>query len=200
MLSSSHGASSTFSNREIVDRVVAEERFQDSLSNDLRIYPTNIHARLILPSSLEQAPDAVNGMALTAFSLAGVAMDPDLLHRALVSFDSEHSQWKATWQKPPMFHFGMILLPSLLQKINIGQKLTFETKGELTTLYKDDSGHLLVQRGSHSEQLSANDLRDLLRSKIRSEGMTLFLDPLGNLVLEASGQRATALSNLNSQK
>jgi len=133
-------------------------------------------------------------VAITALSLASFAVDSDLLHDAWVSFDPQHEQWKATWQKPHMFHFGMILLPSLISKVNAGQKFSFESSGQTAYLFKDDAGRLLVQRGNNSDPLSANDLRDLLRAKIQADGMTLFLDPSGNLVLEASGSRAVALN------
>ncbi|PAW77137.1 MAG: hypothetical protein B9S32_12720 [Verrucomicrobia bacterium Tous-C9LFEB] len=164
--------------------------------------PTNFVGRLIvrLPASLKQAPEAINGMAMTALSLTGMAVDPDLLQEAWVSFDPQQQQWKALWPKPPMFHYGMVLLPALVRKLGTGQTLAFESQGQPATLVKDSKGQLIVKRGSATSPLSAADLRDLLRARITSDGMCLFLDKAGNLVLEATGSQALALANVKSGK
>lgn len=166
-----------------------------------RLEPTIFVARLIvqLPTNLNQAPEAINGVAMTALSLAGLAADPDLLQEAWVSFDAPHQQWKALWPKPPMFHYGMVLLPALVKKLNAGQSFDFQSQGQTASLTKDDKGQLMVKRGSSTAPLTASDLRDLLRAKINAEGMTLFLDKSGNLILEASGARAMALGGVNSK-
>lgn len=171
-------------------------------SDEARLVPTNFVGRLIvqLPTSLKQAPEAINGMAMTALSLTGMAVDPDLLQEAWVSFDAQQQQWKALWPKPPMFHYGMVLLPALVRKLGTGQSLAFESQGQQASLVKDDKGQLLVKRGSATSPLTAADLRDLLRARITSDGMCLFLDKAGNLVLEATGSRAVALANVKSAK
>lgn len=185
-----------------IEQILAQERFLAALSTDSRLTPTNFVGRLMvhLPVSLAQTPDAVNGMAITAMSLAGMAVDPNLLQDAWVSSDPGHQTWKAMWPKPPLFHYGMVLLPALIHKLNVGQTLVFESQGQTASLLKDDKGHLLVQRGGVSEALSASDLRDLLRAKINADGMSLFLDNSGNLVLQATGPRALALANIKTGK
>ncbi len=183
--------------------IITEERVATALSEDFRLTPTNFAVGRLtvqLPTSLNQAPETINGMAISALSLAGMAVDPDMMQEAWVTFDAPHQQWKAQWQKPPMFHFGMILLPALVHKVTSGQAISFETKGETALLTKDDKGQLLVKRGNVTAPLTATDLRDLLRSKIKADGMCLFLDPSGNLVLEATGSRALSLANLKGQK
>lgn len=173
-----------------------------SISSDPRLVPTNFVARLIvqLPTSLNQAPEAINGVAMTALSLTGLAVNPDMLQDAWVSFDSQHQQWKALWPKPPMFHFGMILLPALVSKLSNGQTFNFESQGQNASLMKDGKGQLLVKRGEATAPLTASDLRELLRARVTSDGMSLFLDKAGNLVLEATGSRALALANVKASK
>jgi hypothetical protein len=179
-----------------VQKILNKERVVGNLSPDYRLVPTTFCARLIvhLPESLAQAPAAVNGMAVTALSLASLVSDSSCLEEAWVSYDPAHQEWKAMWSKPPMFHFGMVLFPALLKKLSSGQAFTFESQGQPASVTKDDQGRLIVQRGTESSSLTASDLRDLLRSKINSDGMVLFLDESGNLILKASGQNALALS------
>lgn len=200
----SHAASSPSpSSPQKGNALITEERLVAALSEDFRLTPTNFAVGRLtvqLPTSLNQAPETINGMAITALSLAGMAVDPDMMQEAWVTFDPQHQQWKAQWQKPPMFHFGMILLPALVHKVTAGQAISFESKGETAFLTKDEKGQLLVKRGKVTAPLTATDLRDLLRAKIKADGMCLFLDPSGNLVLEATGSRALALSNLKAQK
>lgn len=193
-----HAASPTTPAPSKGKTLIAEERLVAALSEDVRLTPTNFAGRLKvqIPTSLNQAPEAINGMAITALSLAGLAVDPDLMQEAWVTFDAQQQQWKAQWQKPPMFHFGMILLPSLVHKITAGQTLAFESQGQSAQLLKNDKGQLLVKRGNTTSPLTATDLRDLLRAKIKSDGMSLSLDPSGNLVLEATGARALSLATL----
>lgn len=181
-----------------VNRILAHERTTASLTSDQRLNPTFFCGRLIvhLPASLSQTPAAVNGMAVTAMSLASLVSDSSLLEEAWVSYDSEHQQWKAMWSKPPMFHFGMVLFPALLKKLSTGQAFTFESQGKPASVTKDDKGRLIVQRGNESSSLTASDLRDLLRSRINADGMCLFLDESGNLILQATGQSALALANV----
>ncbi len=136
------------------------------------------------PSKLDQLP------------LSDLTADTALMKRARVSFDQESSTWMAVWKKPAVFHFGMILHPELLNQVSEGEKLHFESKGMALALVRSADNKLMVEQSDGQQhELSAKRLEGLLKRSINVDGLELFLDPGGNLVLKADGEKAVALAH-----
>ncbi|MFZ5805853.1 MAG: hypothetical protein ACOY3I_01405 [Verrucomicrobiota bacterium] len=123
------------------------------------------------------------------------ATQEEFLKMAKVDFDASQQRWSATWEKPQMFHFGMLLKPALVEKLEPGSSYSFESHGVQAVLTRTQDDQLVLQRGSETIDLTASNLRDLLHDKISVNGVQLFLDRRGNLVMQAHGQKAVNLSS-----
>lgn len=123
------------------------------------------------------------------------ATQEEFLKMARVSFDAAQQKWSATWEKPQVFHFGMLLKPALVERMEPGSSYTFQSHGMQATLTRTVNDQLVLQRGHETIDLTASSLRDLLHDKISVNGVQLFLDRRGNLVMEARGQKALSLSS-----
>ena len=127
--------------------------------------------------------------------LSDLTSDAGLMKRAKVSFDEKTDTWLAIWKKPAVFHFGMILHPELLDQVQDGEKLHFESKGMKLALLRSEENKLLVEQSNgQRHELGAKRLEGLLRRSITVDGLELFLDAGGNLVLRAAGEQARSLA------
>ncbi|MEM6601653.1 MAG: hypothetical protein AAF649_09735 [Verrucomicrobiota bacterium] len=127
--------------------------------------------------------------------LSDLTADAGLMKRAKVSFDKKTETWLAVWKKPAVFHFGMILHPELLDQVQDGEKLHFESKGMKLALLRSKENKLLVEQSNGKRhELGAKRLEGLLRRSITVDGLDLFLDAGGNLVLRAAGEQARTLA------
>jgi hypothetical protein len=180
-----------------VVEIVASSPAEEAVSQlaDLRLVPESFRARLPFKSAeliLDQA-------AAKALSITSLAQDKKFLEAAWISYDAGKKLWKATWQKPPMFHFGMVLLPAIVEHLKAGEMIKFEAKGKPMLVSKTDSGQLVLNNDGATSALGSKLLRDLLESQVHSDGLSLYLDKSGNLVLQANGQRAEAMASVRSQ-
>lgn len=139
--------------------------------------------------------DNIDGLAAPGFSLASVAQEKAFLDSAWVNYDENDKEFKATWSKPPLFHYGMVLLPELAKRVQSGQEVEFRYKDMPAKLTKDDKGRLFVTAAGEARLVTAGKLKKLLEEKIETDGMILFLDRSGNLVLHASGQSALVMNH-----
>ncbi len=127
--------------------------------------------------------------------LSDLTSDTSLMKRAKVSFDAKTDTWLAVWKKPAVFHFGMILHPELLDQVQDGEKLYFESKGLKLALVRSNEDKLMVEQSDGQQhELGAKRLEGLLRRSINVDGLELFLDAGGNLVLKAAGEQARSLA------
>ncbi|HSI86372.1 MAG: hypothetical protein ACAI35_04240 [Candidatus Methylacidiphilales bacterium] len=160
--------------------------------------PTAAPASPVAPGATTVAPGSVPnpGYAPPAGPgmMASIASDKKLLETAYTNYDNKTGVWSAKWVKPKMFHFGMILLPSIGEKIIPGQEVPTIVQGQSVIFKKTEGGIVNVVQNGKEEKLSANMLRTLLEGKVESEGFLLFLDRGGNLILETSGEQAAALA------
>jgi len=129
-----------------------------------------------------------------AFSLANVANEKAFLESAWVNYDQGNKEFKATWSKPPLFHYGMVLLPEIAKRVAVGQEVEFRYKDMPAKLTKDEKGRLFVTAAGEARLVTAGKLKKLLEEKIETDGMILFLDQKGNLVLHASGNNALVMN------
>jgi hypothetical protein len=171
------------------ERSRAQSFFADFLEE--KIIQPIFSARLPfdLPETLESFTNPLKELPLQS-----IAADAEFLKKAVIRFDAEKQIWSATWLKPKMFHFGMLLRPSLLERVDVGKELSFHTKGMQASLTKGQDGELKVMHDGISSNLDATDLKNLLEQKISAEGLSLFLDRKGNLVLQAIGPAASRFS------
>lgn len=123
------------------------------------------------------------------------ATQQEFLKMARINFDKAKQLWSATWEKPQMFHFGMLLKPALVEKLSPGSSYEFETKGQQAVVTRTSGDELVLQCGNEKTPLGASDLRKLLNDKISVNGVQLFLDRRGNLVMQARGAKAVSLSS-----
>ncbi len=138
--------------------------------------------------------DHLDGLAAPAFSLASVAKEKAFLNSAWINYDESGKKFKATWSKPPLFHYGMVLLPELAKRVDVGQEVQFRYRDMPAKLTKDEKGRLFVTAAGEAQLVTAGRLRKLLEEKIETDGMILMLDQSGNLVLHASGQNALVMN------
>ncbi|MEM1057777.1 MAG: hypothetical protein AAGK14_00895 [Verrucomicrobiota bacterium] len=136
----------------------------------------------------------LDGVAAPTFSLASVAREKAFLNSAWIDYDGSKEEFKATWSKPPLFHYGMVLLPELAKRVETGQEVEFRYQGMPAFLTKDNKGRLFVKHAGEARLITAGRLKKLLEEKIETDGMILFLDRQGNLVLHASGQNALVMN------
>lgn len=174
---------------------LAQERARAQAFFDEKIIEPIFSARLpfSLPDSLENLTQSLKELPLQS-----IAADEEFLKKAVIRFDAEKQIWSATWLKPKMFHFGMILRPSLLERVDVGKQLSFHTRGIQASLSKGQDGELTVTHDGICSNLDATELKNLLEQKISAEGLSLFLDRKGNLVLQAVGPAALKLSKRQS--
>jgi hypothetical protein len=169
---------------------------------DARKKPDNFIARLVLhlPESLLRAEETLHNVTTKALCLTSVAADPKFLQAAWISFDAGKQLWQATWPKPPLFNYGMILLPALVERMNAGDAFSFKSQGKAAVLSKNECGQLLVEQDGLKKTIGSKDLRDLLQDKIDADGLSLYLDKSGNLILQAVGPRAMAMAGMNGKR
>lgn len=130
-----------------------------------------------------------------------IAGDKSLINHAKVSYDSAKQIWKAVWFKPRLFHFGMLLRPAIDHEVKSGQSFAFQSGGISMIVSRDSEDHLTVSHEGDqhdSLELGARQLKSLLEQKVEVDDYTLFLDPRGNLILEARGKSALQLSQIKS--
>lgn len=118
------------------------------------------------------------------------------LKRAWIRFDEETETWRAKWQKPKVFHFGMLLKPALEHQVPTGQSFQFESNGQNLVISKADNKLMVGLEEGNLIELGAKQLRQLLEHKVTVDDLSLFLDRKGNLILEAKGKAARALSQI----
>jgi hypothetical protein len=165
-------------------------------------YQNENFARLVMKAMTGIAPEATvaanssNLLDSDQVSPQLVKLARSVLKYAQTSFDVSKEQWKAIWSKPPMFHYGMVLKPELEKQMEVGVKVSFEAQGELFELVKDAKNELLLTSNGKTVRLDASDLRHLLEQGVSSHGVEVFLDPKGNLVVEASGVNARYFASL----
>jgi hypothetical protein len=156
--------------------------------------------RLRIPWSLAEwlkfwsksAPDEKGNPLLSAEQLV---QDPGFLSSAEVEFDAGKEVWTARWSKPRMFNFGMLLKPELLKRVQVGKPLSFEHNGETASLSKSENNELMmVSHTGEKTTLGARDILHLLENKIETGGLSLFVEPCGDLVMEARGEQAQLLA------
>ncbi|MEM6884516.1 MAG: hypothetical protein AAF571_05740 [Verrucomicrobiota bacterium] len=170
---------------EDITEPVTEEQENNSQSGDM------------VAEKIKQREKPVNEVAdVDRLPLSDLTADSSLMKRAKVSFDEETDTWLAVWKKPAVFHFGMILHPELLDQVQDGEKLHFESKGMQLALLRSDENKLLVEQSNGKQhELGAKRLEGLLRRSITVDGLDLFLDAGGNLVLRAAGEKARSLAS-----
>lgn len=128
--------------------------------------------------------------------LSDLTANTGLMKKAKLSFDEQSTTWSAVWKKPALFHFGMILHPELMDQVQEGEKLHFESKGMQLALVRTGDDKLLVEQTNGARhELSAKRLEGLLQRSIKVDGLELSLDGGGNLVLKAEGEKARTLAN-----
>jgi len=128
--------------------------------------------------------------------LSDLTANTGLMKKAKLSFDEQSTTWSAVWKKPALFHFGMILHPELMDQVQEGEKLHFESKGMQLALVRTGDDKLLVEQTNGARhELSAKRLEGLLQRSIKVDGLELSLDGGGNLVLKAEGEKARILAS-----
>lgn len=148
-----------------------------------------------LPAATDTATeDNLDGLAAPSVSLASVAKEKAFLNSAWINYDENGQKFKATWSKPPLFHYGMVLLPELAKRVDVGQEVQFRYRDMPAKLTKDEKGRLFVTAAGEAQLVTAGRLKKLLEEKIETDGMILMLDNSGNLVLHASGQSALVMN------
>jgi hypothetical protein len=176
-----------------IEEILQEERraamtFEyDQRSDVERLLDLNFIARL---EAVLNSPESQPVLSLPLFSIAN---DSSFLKSAHVEFDEDKQLWSATWKKPRLFHFGMILKPSLEEKVKPGEELAFECEGMNLFLTKNEKNQLELIHNGERQAVDSKELRALLRRSISAEGLELFLDGQDNLVLEALGEIALSL-------
>jgi hypothetical protein len=128
------------------------------------------------------------------FSIDQLLSDDSLLADASIVYNKVARTWRARWDKPRMFHFGMILKPQLSKRVQNGLEYSFSVKGESSLLAKDSHGDLVLRSGGKTVPLAARDVLRLLQSRIDTQGLTLYVDASGNLIMEAQGANADTLA------
>jgi hypothetical protein len=134
---------------------------------------------------------------LLTLPLKSIAQDPKILKHARVKFDADRRLWSATWRKPKLFHFGNLLKPSLEKRVKVGEEMTFECDGLDLAITKSSENELELVHGDSRRELKAKDLERLLKRSISAQGLELFVDKKGNLVLKALGEMAMQLQANN---
>jgi hypothetical protein len=172
--------------------LLAKERFlaEQSLKN---LAPDNFLARLMVSEPVDDNSKRTTNTS--DLPLNAVAQDKSFLDGAWVSFNSNSNIWTAKWAKPRLFHFGSILKPALLRKFEVGQSFAFESKGAQAILTKTGTNEICIVKDGSKTPLDAGDLRRLLENKISADGLSLFLDRGGNLILQAQGPLAVKLAS-----
>jgi hypothetical protein len=66
--------------------------------------------------------------------------------------------------------------------------------GESSLLAKDSHGDLILRSAGKTVPLAARDVLRLLQSRIDTQGLTLYVDASGNLIMEAQGADADTLA------
>lgn len=134
---------------------------------------------------------------IPALPVEDFATRKDFLKMADVKLDKNNQHWSATWEKPKMFNFGMLLKPALVKNMTPGESYSFVSQGKLTTITRTGDDQLLLQRGEEQITLSASELRNLLSDHISVNGLNVFLDRRGNLVMEARGPKALSMPTVS---
>jgi len=160
-----------------------QETVQEKVGEVQELVASKIKSREQNTSDLDRLP------------LSDLTTDTGLMKKADLSFDASTATWAAVWNKPALFHFGMILHPELKNQVDPGEKLHFESNGMKLALLRSPDDKLMVeQTNGKQHELSAKRLEGLLQRSISVDGLKLFLDAGGNLVLQAAGDKAKALA------
>lgn len=140
-------------------------------------------------------PQANAAPAIPDLPVGNFAADQKLLRMAKIDFDSSVQKWKATWWKPKMVHFGMVLHSALMNYLKPGASYSLESQGKASILTRTND-KLILQQGGKDINLGAKELHGLLRDKIEVDGFNLEVDRRGNLVLQTSGPKAIEMSHI----
>ncbi len=140
-------------------------------------------------------PPPVDEVTTRSLSLDEMLKDKGFLKSAWVQFDSSRQIWTAKWNKPTLLNYGMLLKPALDKQFSSGDWLAFESAGVPTVITKKNNELVVVSNGN-SIPLGVNDLNRLLTNKISLNGMSLSVDASGNLILQATGSKATQMAKL----
>ena len=96
-----------------------------------------------------------------------------------------------------MLNYGMLLKPALEKSFAAGDWLEFDSEGVKSMISKKDDQLFLTQNGT-TTSLNTKELNRLLASAICKEGISLSVDSSGNLILKASGVKATEMAKIKS--
>jgi hypothetical protein len=150
--------------------------------------------RLQLQMELEEAENA------PLLSAEELAANPGFFSSAFVKFDKARNLWTASWSRPSPLHFGMLLRPELLKRVEVGRALSFESREGAASLTKTEANELImVKESGEKSRLSASDVLHLLQGRIETGGLSLFVDKAGNLILQAQGQQARMLAQIKAR-
>ncbi|MEM6822393.1 MAG: hypothetical protein AAF558_10685 [Verrucomicrobiota bacterium] len=190
--------------KDFLERLSLEDSFVARLALKLPVVAEKVKESVseIKDQVAEKIKDLEGSLAevdkipnLDKLPLTDLTNNPGLMKRARVSFDEKKQTWQAVWKKPAIFHFGMLLHPELKGQIDKGEKLHFKSRGMKLALSKTNKNKLVVEQGNGvSHELNAKRLEGLLKRSIEVDGLELFLDRGGNLVLKAEGDAARELA------
>jgi hypothetical protein len=140
-----------------------------------------------LPAKLPEYPPL--------FTIDQLLAEGSLLADASIEYNAEARIWKARWDKPRLFNFGMILRPELVKRVQSGQEFQLSVRGETSVMGKDSHGDLVLRSGNKTVPLGSRDVLVLLQNRIDTERLTLYVDAMGNLIMEAHGSAAQLLAS-----
>lgn len=168
-----------------------------SLRDNLPRLTHDFLARLTFkPQFKPHSSDLANNSS-AGLSLDEMLKDKALMRSAWIQFDEQKQILTAKWNKPKLLNYGMLLKPALEKSFAAGDWLEFESAGVPSMITKKDNELVLTQNGS-STSLSWKELNRLLASSIQKDGVSLSVDSSGNLILQASGDKATQYAKLKS--
>lgn len=137
------------------------------------------------------------GAALAGLSLDEMLKDKALMKSAWIQFDEQKQILTAKWTKPKLLNYGMLLKPALEKNFAAGDWLSFESDGIPSVIAKKDNELMLTQNGA-TKALGWKELNRLLASSINKDGISLSVDGSGNLILQATGPKASQFAKLKS--
>jgi hypothetical protein len=176
------------------------EKIRQKLASIKQEIPRLTHqflARLSFKSQPKQSPSEIVNNSTAGLSLEEMIKDKGLIKSAWVKFDEDKQVWTAKWSKPRLLNYGILLKPALEKSFAAGDWLEFESEGVKSVITKKNDALFLTQNGTTSP-LNSKDLNRLLASAICKDGISLSVDSSGNLILQASGAKATQMAKLKS--
>ncbi len=167
------------------------------LKQDIPRLTSEFLARLTFKPHPKTPPTDIANNSASGLSIEEMIKDKGLIKSAWVKFDEEKQIWTAQWSKPKLLNYGILLKPALEKSFAAGDWLEFDSEGVKSMITKKDDTLFLTQNGT-TTSLNSKDLNRLLASAICKEGISLSVDSSGNLILKASGSKATQMAKIKS--